>query len=54
MSAQITKARRQELIDYMRSEVEWYEQKVASGRDDWSDVVECCRDILSILEGAHD
>ena len=53
MSTQITKARRQELIDYMRSEVEWYENKAAYSPDSWSLVLECCRDILSILEAGQ-
>ena len=42
-----------EQIEYMKSDVDWYEGKVFSGKD-WTDELETCRAILETLEEVRD
>jgi len=39
-----------EQITYMEDEVNWYQNKVDSGRDGWVDTLEMCKSILRTLK----
>jgi hypothetical protein len=40
----------EEQIKYMQQEVDWYQEKVRSGKDGWQPTLDSCKAILASLE----